>query len=95
LEALATEDPTGEVGLFEQTAAVTYRRYETSFEKEDLARLGLQDVGDLSLAEPYPKYFDSFARVGRAAAARDVVPPDFAPAFDVRVPVDSSPDLNT
>ena len=96
LEALASEDPTGEVGLFEQTAAVTYRRYETSFEKEVLARLGVQDAGDLSLALSYQnKFFDSFARVGRAAAARDVMPTDFAPAFDVRIPVDSSPDLNT
>jgi hypothetical protein len=92
LEALAIEAPTSEAGLLEQSAAVTYRRYETGFEAEDLVQFGLPDMGELRSAQRHEsECFDRFARVGRAAAARHIVAGHFPAAFDVRVPVETSP----
>ena len=92
LEALAIEGPAGDVGLLEQSAVVTYRRYETGFETEDLARLGMRDMGELRSAMRHEsEFFDRFARVGHAAAARDIVASHLPGAFDVRVPVETSP----
>jgi hypothetical protein len=95
LEALAIKGPNAEVGLLEQSAPVTIKRYETGFGTDELAKIGLKDIDDLhSVARGERKFFDRFIKIGRAAAARSIETTHFPEAFDVRIPVDISAALS-
>ena len=92
LEALGAAVPGDEAGLLGQSAALTYRSYETDFAVDRLAQLGLEDLGDLStsLFAAGPESFDRFVKIGSAAAEHQVESGHFSDAFDMRVPDDAN-----
>jgi hypothetical protein len=90
METLALEGATSDTALLKQSAAVTYRRYAPVIQDENLAQLGLKNDQDLHVAKNNDfKFIEQFARMGQAAANRDVIPSHFQSAFDVRAPVEA------
>jgi len=92
LEALAIGDAAGDNGLLEQSATLTYRRYEPPLGVDELARLGLAQKDGNEPRGDDIEFFDQFVEVGRAAAAVDVLMGHLPDAFDVRSPRRLAPD---